>query len=199
MSPGASSSSPPTASTADSMQKLMRPHEEGKARRLCEQPELPVVDDGCEVEYLVDDGREGRADQRPLDLIGSRVEAVADHLGRDRVGVGGTTRPALSGPVDDGVRMHRLSLPRSMKREPVAWASARQPASRYVVAVSSSRIAGPDRIAPAASDARSTTANGSSSPRVNDHASMRRPQVRRQPPWPGAPPPSVAAACAPSP
>ena len=81
--------------------EVHRAHEEGQARRLREQPHPAVVDRDGEVEHLVDDGRERGADQRPLHLLGGRVEAVADHLGRDRVGVDDTARSAGAGAVDD--------------------------------------------------------------------------------------------------
>ena len=58
-----------------------------------------VVDRDGEVEHLVDDRRERGAHQRALHLVGGRVEAVADDLGGDRVGVGdaGSRRPRRRG------------------------------------------------------------------------------------------------------
>ena len=172
MSPGSSASSPPTASTAASTQKFIVPMKNGRlgacaSRRIC-----AVVDRDREVEHLVDDRRERRADQRALHLLGGRVEAVPDHLGGDRVGVDGAARAAQSGAVDDRLAGHR--------QPPVVSRISRIPrrhrrAVNAGVEVCRRRLLEHDRRALRAAstpiDGASTIANGSRSPRVNDHAS----------------------------
>ncbi len=78
--------------------EVHRAHEQRQARRLRQQPDLVVVDRDGEVQDLVDDRRERGADQRALHLVGGRVEAVADDLGGDRVGVGDAARGARPRP-----------------------------------------------------------------------------------------------------
>ena len=62
-----------------------RAHERGQARCLREHRDIAVVERRGEVEHLVDDGRERRAHERALHLLGGRVQALADDLRRNRI------------------------------------------------------------------------------------------------------------------
>ena len=108
--------------------------------------------------------------------LGGGVQAVADDLGRDRVGVARRPAPRRTPPrVDDGAtsrsaqsRPLRVEISRRRTRS----TRAANPASRYVVAVSSRTIAGPSSRSPAPSAARSTTRERRAARRgVNENAS----------------------------
>ena len=66
-------------------------HERRQRRGLGEQADVAVVERGGEVEDLVDDRAERRADQRALHLLGGGVERLADDLGGDGVGAARVT------------------------------------------------------------------------------------------------------------
>ena len=136
-----------------------RPHEEREARRLREQPHPAVVEDGREVEDLVDDRRHRRSHERPLDRLGRRVEAVADDLGRDRVGVGGVVLAGQPAAVDDRLG-HRPSPVSVISITPLDAEAGRE-LRRRGRSSPSPRARSPGRRAPPASiSARSSDAEG---------------------------------------
>src|SRR5262249_14732187 len=136
-------------------------HEDRQRGRLREQADVPVIERRREIEHLVDDRREGRPHERTLHLIGRRVQALADDLGGDGVGVGGAARAAGTCPRDDRLCAHS-SPPLASISAPVWPTVARNSRSTYVVAVCSRMIAGPSTRAPAPSVERSTTTKSAS-------------------------------------
>ena len=116
MSPGSSASSPPTASTAASTQKLIVPMNVGRLGACASMRDIAVVERRGEVEHLVDHGRERGAHERALHLLGGRVQALADDLRRDRIYRG-----------REGALMRAASARASA---PLECTSATKPASR---------------------------------------------------------------------
>ena len=89
--------------------EVHRPHEQRQTGRLGQEPQFAVVDRDREVQDFVNDRRERGAHQRPLHLVGRRVERVAYDFGRHRIDVGRSPGRARDRPVNRDIRRVQIA------------------------------------------------------------------------------------------